>query len=116
MAKKAARKAGPKLSNKDIQQKLLEANFRIMETVRMRVDEVVEDPKTAELLKPWYPYGCKRPCFHDQYLPSFNMPHVHLVDCAPDGVTQIQECARAGRITHVIHVAFFQTWSATASS
>jgi cation diffusion facilitator CzcD-associated flavoprotein CzcO len=51
----------------------------------------VKDPKTAAALKPYYPYGCKRPTFHDEYLPAFNLPHVHLVDTAPTGVRRINE-------------------------
>ena len=35
---------------------------------------------TAESLKPYYRQFCKRPCFHDEYLPTFNQPNVHLVD------------------------------------
>ena len=62
-----------------------------MEQIRARVDAIVEDPATAEALKPYYPYGCKRPTFHDEYLPTFNLPHVHLVDTAPVGVTKINE-------------------------
>jgi cyclohexanone monooxygenase len=58
-------------------QKQLDTNFRIMEQIRARVDAIVKDPKTAEALKPYYPYGCKRPTFHDEYLPTFNLPHVH---------------------------------------
>ncbi len=69
----------------------LESNFRIMEQIRARVDAIVEDEKTAEALKPYYPYGCKRPTFHDEYLPTFNLPHVHLVDTAPMGVKEINE-------------------------
>jgi cyclohexanone monooxygenase len=69
--------------------KQLDSNFRIMEQIRARVDAIVEDPKTAAALKPYYPYGCKRPTFHDEYLPAFNLPHVHLVDTAPSGVKQI---------------------------
>ncbi len=69
----------------------LESNFRIMEQIRARVDAIVEDKKTAEALKPYYPYGCKRPTFHDEYLPTFNLPHVHLVDTAPIGVQEINE-------------------------
>ncbi|HKT53895.1 MAG TPA: NAD(P)/FAD-dependent oxidoreductase, partial [Caulobacteraceae bacterium] len=69
--------------------KQLDTNFRIMEQIRARVDAIVEEPKTAEALKPYYPYGCKRPTFHDEYLPSFNLPHVHLVDTAPQGVREI---------------------------
>jgi cation diffusion facilitator CzcD-associated flavoprotein CzcO len=49
----------------------------------------VKDPKIAAALKPYYPYGCKRPTFHDEFLPAFNKPHVHLVDTAPLGVSQI---------------------------
>lgn len=69
----------------------LDSNFRIMEQIRARVDAVVDDPETAAALKPWYPYGCKRPTFHDQYLPAFNQPNVHLVDTAPMGVNRINE-------------------------
>ena len=67
----------------------LNTNFRIMEQIRARVDAVVKDPATAAALKPYYPYGCKRPTFHDEYLPTFNLPHVHLVDTAPLGVSRI---------------------------
>jgi hypothetical protein len=62
-----------------------------MEQIRARVDAIVKDPKTAAALKPYYPYGCKRPTFHDEYLPTFNLPHVHLVDTAPRGVSEINE-------------------------
>src|SRR3546814_10294266 len=60
-----------------------------MEQSRARVDAVVTDPKTAAALKPYYPYGCKRPTFHDEFLPAFNLPHVTLVDTAPLGVKRI---------------------------
>ena len=48
------------------------------------------DPATAEILKPYYRYICKRPCFHDEYLPALNNPHVTVVDC-PAGVERITE-------------------------
>jgi cyclohexanone monooxygenase len=79
------------LTPEELMQKQLDANFRIMEQIRARVDTIVQDPKTAAALKPYYPYGCKRPTFHDEYLPTFNLPHVHLVDTAPLGVTEINE-------------------------
>ncbi len=79
------------LSQEELVQKQLDSNFRIMEQIRARVDAIVKDPQTAEALKPYYPYGCKRPTFHDEYLPTFNQPHVTLVDTAPRGVTQINE-------------------------
>ncbi len=78
-----------KLTPEELIQKQLNTSFRIMEQIRARVDAIVKDPKTAAALKPYYPYGCKRPTFHDEFLPSFNLPHVHLVDTAPMGVTKI---------------------------
>jgi cyclohexanone monooxygenase len=80
-----------RLSPEELMRRQLQTNFRIMEQVRARVDLIVEDPKTAAALKPYYPYGCKRPTFHDEYLPTFNKPHVHLVDTAPMGVRRINE-------------------------
>ncbi|KAJ5890097.1 hypothetical protein N7504_010907 [Penicillium tannophilum] len=59
------------------------------ESIRKRVDEVVTDPDVASKLKPWYPGWCKRPCFHDGYLQTFNEPHVHLVDTSAVGIKEI---------------------------
>ena len=59
--------------------------------IHRRVEDLVHDPETAEKLKPWYMHRCKRPTFHDEYLPTFNLPHVHLVDTAPKGVELINE-------------------------
>ncbi|WP_334164140.1 flavin-containing monooxygenase [Phenylobacterium sp.] len=67
------------------------ADFKKMEQVRARVDEVVRDKATAEALKPWYNQFCKRPCFHDDYLPTFNRPNVTLVDTKGRGVERITE-------------------------
>lgn len=65
------------------------ADFEAMETIRRRIDEIVEDPDTAEKLKPYWGKHCKRVCFHDEYLPSFNRPNVHLVDTNGRGVDSI---------------------------
>ncbi len=67
------------------------ADFKKMEQVRARIDAVVEDPDTAEALKPWYNQFCKRPCFHDEYLATFNRPNVHLIDTKGQGVERITE-------------------------
>ncbi|KAF5018335.1 hypothetical protein F66182_9696 [Fusarium sp. NRRL 66182] len=53
---------------------------------RQRVRDIVKDAATAEALTPWYPTWCKRPTFHDDYLPAFNLPHVHLVDTSDGGI------------------------------
>jgi cation diffusion facilitator CzcD-associated flavoprotein CzcO len=67
------------------------ADFVKMEEIRARVDEIVTDRTTAEALKPWYGYFCKRPCFHDEYLQTFNRDNVTLVDTRGRGVEQITE-------------------------
>jgi cation diffusion facilitator CzcD-associated flavoprotein CzcO len=36
-------------------------------------------------------FMCKRPCFHDEYLPTYNRPNVHLVDTHGKGITEITE-------------------------
>ena len=65
------------------------ADFAKMEEIRARVDSIVDDPATAEALKPWYGYFCKRPCFHDDYLQTFNRDNVTLVDTKGRGVERI---------------------------
>ena len=67
------------------------ADFQKMNAIRARVDAIVEDPAAAEALKPWYRQFCKRPCFHDEYLPTFNRPNVHLIDTRGQGVERITE-------------------------
>jgi cyclohexanone monooxygenase len=67
------------------------ADFKKMEQVRARVDSIVQDPTVAEALKPYYNQFCKRPCFHDDYLPTFNRPNVHLIDTQGKGVERITE-------------------------
>jgi cation diffusion facilitator CzcD-associated flavoprotein CzcO len=67
-------------------------DYRVMERLRRRVDDIVKDPKTAEALKPYYRFLCKRPLSNDEYLPAFNEPHVTLVDVASaQGVERITE-------------------------
>ncbi|TDZ20021.1 FAD-binding monooxygenase ausC [Colletotrichum orbiculare MAFF 240422] len=56
-----------------------------MDGVRARVSDIVKDKSTAEKLKPWYPSWCKRPTFSDEYLQTFNEPHVHLLDTDGQG-------------------------------
>ena len=68
-----------------------DADFEKMEEIRARIDEVIEDPETADGLKAWYRQLCKRPCFHDEYLPAFNRANVHLVHTDGQGVERITE-------------------------
>ena len=67
------------------------ADYRKMNQVRARVDAIVRDPDTAAKLTPWYRQFCKRPCFHDEYLQTFNRPNVTLVDTNGHGVERLTE-------------------------
>jgi cation diffusion facilitator CzcD-associated flavoprotein CzcO len=82
--------SGPGLSPEQMMRRSEELDFRVMEEHRARVAATVTDPRTAEILMPYYRYLCKRPCFHDEYLSVYNRPNVILVDCPPgiDRVTQ----------------------------
>ncbi|OAL44213.1 FAD/NAD(P)-binding domain-containing protein [Pyrenochaeta sp. DS3sAY3a] len=66
-------------------------DFKKMESIRRRVDSIVKDPKTANSLKPWYNQFCKRPCFHDEYLQTFNRPSVTLIDTNGKGIETLTE-------------------------
>ena len=67
-------------------------DYRVMERLRDRVDEAVNDPETAEALKPYYRYLCKRPCSNDDFYPAFNRPNVKLIDVAEtQGVERMTE-------------------------
>ena len=68
-------------------------DYRVMNKVRARIEEIVKDPETAEALKPWYRWLCKRPCFHDDYLDAFNQDNVRLVDTGGRGVEGFTEDA-----------------------
>lgn len=85
IARMKAKKAGS--TNPDDLVQL--ADFQKMESIRARVDSVVTDAATAAALKPWYNQFCKRPCFHDDYLATFNRPNVTLVDTDGRGVERI---------------------------
>ncbi|MDG1944594.1 MAG: NAD(P)/FAD-dependent oxidoreductase [Halioglobus sp.] len=67
------------------------ADFEKMEEIRARVESLVADPQTAEALKPYYRQFCKRPCFHNEYLETFNRANVTLVDTQGRGVDRITE-------------------------
>jgi cation diffusion facilitator CzcD-associated flavoprotein CzcO len=64
-----------------------------MDRIRARIDSIVKDPATAAALKPYYGRFCKRPTFSDEYLPTFNLPNVKLIDTQGRGLDQIAENA-----------------------
>ena len=90
-AKTASRELGRRLSSREKGELMELLDFQKMNQVRSRAEAIINDPNTAEALKPWYRQFCKRPCFHDEYLPTFNRPNVTLVDTDGRGVERITE-------------------------
>ncbi|QIB65901.1 flavin-containing monooxygenase [Kineobactrum salinum] len=68
---------------------LNKAEILRMERVRRRVEAIVKDKTTAEALKPYFHYFCKRPGFSDDYLQVFNRRNVTLVDTGGNGIEKV---------------------------
>jgi cyclohexanone monooxygenase len=90
-----------------------DCDFEKMEEIRHRVDTVVTDHDTAQRLKAWYRQLCKRPCFHDEYLQSFNRASTHLVDTDGKGVERITEtgvvvAGREYKVDCIIYASGFE--------
>ena len=68
-----------------------EFDYGVMELHRERIRETIGDPAArADLLMPYYKYSCRRPLFHDDFLPSLNGDNVTIVDC-PVGIDRVTE-------------------------
>ncbi|KAF2491168.1 FAD/NAD(P)-binding domain-containing protein [Lophium mytilinum] len=87
----AGNAAGPKTMEElpAYMQKLHTLDLPRQSRIRKRVEDVVSDPTTAKQLQAWYPTWCKRPAFHDEYLPTFNRPNVTLVDTDGAGLDHL---------------------------
>ncbi|TGD71055.1 NAD(P)/FAD-dependent oxidoreductase [Mangrovimicrobium sediminis] len=72
----------PELSTEEFIRRREEMDYRVMERLRRRVESLVDDPATAESLKPYYRFLCKRPLSNETYLETFNLPNVTLIDVA----------------------------------
>ena len=70
----------PKLAPEQYMELREQEDYKVMERLRRRVDSIVEDKATAEALKPYYRYMCKRPCSSSSYYETFNRPNVKLLD------------------------------------
>lgn len=71
--------------------RLLKLNIPCHERAHARITSIVSSPETAAALKPYYPVWCKRPCYNDEYLPTFNLRNVHLVDTNGEGISSASE-------------------------
>ncbi len=94
------------------------ADMQLMRDIHERIDATVQDAATAEALKPWFGFTCKRPCFNDEYLDAFNSPTVNLV-AAPTGIDGITATGMVVGGTHyevdcIIFATGFETGNASA--
>jgi cation diffusion facilitator CzcD-associated flavoprotein CzcO len=82
----------PELSMQEYFSRREIVDYRVMERLRARVDAMVHHKETAESLKPWYRFLCKRPASNDEFYPTFNRPNVKLIDVsATRGVERMTE-------------------------
>jgi cation diffusion facilitator CzcD-associated flavoprotein CzcO len=82
----------PQLAPEQIAARREAIDYRVMERLRRRVDEIVKDKETAEALKPYYRFLCKRPLSSDEFYPTFARPNVELIDVSDSkGVERLTE-------------------------
>lgn len=93
-------------------------DYRYQEKLRRRVDATVDDPDRREKLKAWYRFNCKRPCFNDDYLATFNRDNVSLIDVSDTrGVERITEHGFvAGGVEHEVDCIIYASGFEVTSS
>ena len=80
LAAELAAEGWPQLTPQQFMARREHVDYRVMERLRQRVQQIVSDATTAEALKPYYRFLCKRPLSSDEYYPTFNRPNVQLID------------------------------------
>jgi cyclohexanone monooxygenase len=82
----------PQITMEEFMKRREVMDFRVLERLRRRVDSIVTDKPTAEALKPWYRFMCKRPLSNNDYYDTFNLPGVKLIDVsATQGLQEMTE-------------------------
>lgn len=99
-------------------QRMLIVNYWAMEKIRADMAAVIDDPETAEEIKPYYNLGCKRPQFSSTYLQTFNRPNVTLLDTQGRGLDRMTAGAVVvGGVEHEADLVIFATgFAATAGA
>jgi cation diffusion facilitator CzcD-associated flavoprotein CzcO len=92
LAAKLQARGWPELTFEQYLQMREDEDNGVMERLRRRVATNVQDQDTAEALKPYYRFLCKRPCSNDDYYPTFNRSNVKLIDVSgTKGVERMTE-------------------------
>jgi cyclohexanone monooxygenase len=89
-------------------------DYEKMREIRARISAIVQDPITAEALKPYYNWFCKRPLFHDGYFEAFNRKNVTLINTEGRGLDRLTEQAiefdgRSYDVDCIIFASGFET-------
>lgn len=82
LSKELAEEGWPELTPEAFVARREQVDFQVMERLRSRVESLVENKDTAESLKPYYRFLCKRPLSNNDYYPVFNQDNVSLIDVA----------------------------------
>ena len=87
------------------------ANAIVSDYVRSKIDEIVNDPDVAEMLKPrTYPFGTKRLPLDTNYFETFNRDNVTLVDLTATPIeTFAPEGVRTSAALHRLDIIVFAT-------
>ena len=92
LAAELAAEGGPPPGPEEFQARRDMVDYQVMERMRRRVESTVKDKATAEAMKPWFRFMCKRPLSNNDYYPTFNRPNVKLIDVsATQGVEAMTE-------------------------
>ncbi|RJF91129.1 flavin-containing monooxygenase [Sphingomonas cavernae] len=92
LAAELAAEGWPQLAPEEFMARREVVDYRVMERLRGRVETMVEDKETAESLKPWYRFLCKRPLSSNEFYGVFNQPNVKLIDVSDTkGLERITE-------------------------
>jgi cyclohexanone monooxygenase len=89
----------------------LEANTVVADFVRSKIDEIVDDPQTAEKLKPrTYPWGTKRVPVGTDFYETFNRDNVSLVDLRADPIEVVTRSGiKTASAEHELDVIVYAT-------
>ncbi|PMD33038.1 cyclohexanone monooxygenase [Hyaloscypha variabilis F] len=71
-----------------------ESNDIASEYLRQKIHAVVQDPNTAKILSPKYPFLSKRPPCGHFYYEAYNRPNVKLVDISRDDIALYEKGIR----------------------
>ncbi|MBT6274018.1 MAG: cyclohexanone monooxygenase, partial [Chromatiales bacterium] len=89
-----------------------EANAVVADFIRGKIDEIVEDPKVAEILRPSkdLPIGSKRPPIDTNYFDTFNRDNVALVDVKKNPIDRVTPNGiQIGEAEHELDAIIFAT-------